>query len=119
MTAERQAAPVQADLRQRILEAQHAILHAALSARWPTSTGLVAIEQTDAVLAVVGPELAALREQLGAVRRLHTFTTYMSIDICDECSIKRRTGPRPDDWERMAVIPWPCPTTLAAARPTT
>ncbi|RPE27334.1 hypothetical protein [Kitasatospora cineracea] len=61
------SAPVQ-PFRQRVLEALRTVLHAAVC-QAGASTGLVAIEQTDAVLAVVEPELAALRQQLAEAER--------------------------------------------------
>lgn len=61
-------APAQPEqpLRARVLEALHTVLHDNVlhAAQWPTSTGLVAIEQTDAVLAAVQPDLDALRGRL-------------------------------------------------------
>jgi hypothetical protein len=42
------------------------------------------------------------------VRALHTPVQHMGQTWCAECSLRRRTGPKTDEW--VAYIPHPCPT---------
>lgn len=42
------------------------------------------------------------------VTALHAPVQHMGRTWCAECSVRRRTGPRADEW--MAFIPHPCPT---------
>ena len=42
------------------------------------------------------------------VRDLHSPVQHMGQTWCAECSTRRRTGPRTDEW--VAYIPHPCPT---------
>ncbi len=59
-------APAQ-PLRQRVRDALHAVLHAAVGDPY-SSTGLVAIDQTDAVLAAVQPDLDARDAEIQQLR---------------------------------------------------
>ncbi|MCX5209747.1 hypothetical protein OG689_10675 [Kitasatospora sp. NBC_00240] len=52
-----------------------------------------------------------------AVRTLHRPVQHLGITICDECSTKVSTGIREADWERRAVMPWPCATIEALDGP--
>lgn len=53
------------------------------------------------------------------VRGLHTPVQHLGKTWCSECSVRRRTGPRTDEW--VAFIPHPCPTlnALEGKEPTT
>jgi hypothetical protein len=53
------------------------------------------------------------------IRDLHTPVQHMGQTWCAECSVRRFTGPRTDEW--VAYIPHPCPTldTLENKEPTT
>jgi hypothetical protein len=42
------------------------------------------------------------------ITALHTPVQHMGQTWCSECSLRRRTGPRTDEW--VAFIPHPCPT---------
>ncbi|MGW0948511.1 hypothetical protein ACWD4O_38975 [Streptomyces sp. NPDC002623] len=42
------------------------------------------------------------------VRDIHAPVQHMGQTWCQECSVRRRTGPRSDEW--VAYIPHPCPT---------
>ncbi|WP_055693237.1 hypothetical protein [Streptomyces prasinopilosus] len=50
---------------------------------------------------------------------LHAPVQHMGRTWCRECSVRRRTGPRDEEW--VAYIPHPCPTldTLESKEPTT
>lgn len=49
-----------------------------------------------------------LREATATLRELHHPITHMGQDWCAECSVRRSTGPRTEEW--IAYIPHPCPT---------
>lgn len=53
------------------------------------------------------------------VTALHAPVPHMGRTWCAECSVRRRTGPRTDEW--VAYIPHPCPTieALEKTEPTT
>jgi hypothetical protein len=53
------------------------------------------------------------------VRDLHSPVQHLGKTWCQECSVRRRTGPRADEW--VAFIPHPCPTiqALETKEPTT
>lgn len=53
------------------------------------------------------------------VRDLHTPVQHMGQTWCQECSTRRRTGPKTEEW--VAYIPHPCPTidALENKEPTT
>jgi hypothetical protein len=53
------------------------------------------------------------------VTALHTPVQHLGKTWCGECSVRRRTGPRTDEW--VAFIPHPCPTidALENKEPTT
>jgi hypothetical protein len=62
----------------------------------------------DEAMAIVQPELDALNARLDAVRALHAPVQHMGQTWCGECSVRRRTGPKTQEW--VAFIPHPCPT---------
>jgi hypothetical protein len=45
---------------------------------------------------------------IARISSLHRPVQYMSVTICDHCSVQRSTGPR--TWERIAIMPHPCQT---------
>jgi len=47
----------------------------------------------------------------GRIRALHHPVQYLSLTICNECSVQRSAGP--GTWERIAIVPHPCNTTQA------
>lgn len=53
------------------------------------------------------------------IRDLHAPVQHLGKTWCGECSVRRRTGPRTDEW--VAFIPHPCPTVdaLETKEPTT
>jgi hypothetical protein len=52
---------------------------------------------------------------LARVRKLHRSITHLGQKWCAECSVRRSTGPRDEEW--VAFIPHPCPTLDALAGP--
>lgn len=56
-------------------------------------------------------DLEALRQRLAAARDLHTPIRHMGQAWCAECSVRRSTGPRTQEW--VAFVPHPCATVRA------
>ncbi|MFD4795955.1 hypothetical protein [Streptomyces anulatus] len=59
----------------------------------------------------INAELARGETALAAVQRitaLHAPVQHMGQVWCGECSVRRSTGPKSEEW--MAFIPHPCPT---------
>jgi hypothetical protein len=61
-------------------------------------------------LAVEAIEVAAgtWEDAKKRVTALHAPVQHMGQTWCGECSVRRRTGPKTDEW--VAFIPHPCPT---------
>lgn len=57
---------------------------------------------------ITDAELDALNARLDAARALRQPEEHLGHLWCSECSVKRRTGPRTEEW--VAFIPHPCPT---------
>lgn len=72
-------------------------------------------------LAVGAIEIAAdtYKHAKKRIRDLHAPVKHLGKTWCSECSVRRRTGPRTDEW--VAFIPHPCPTidALENKEPTT
>lgn len=51
------------------------------------------------------------RDAKKRVTDLHTPVQHMGQTWCSECSVRRRTGPKTEEW--VAYIPHPCPTLAA------
>jgi chromosome segregation ATPase len=53
-------------------------------------------------------KLSQVQAAIDRVRALHTPVEHLGHTWCAACSVRRRTGPRTDEW--VAFIPHPCPT---------
>lgn len=60
-----------------------------------------------AILDAEAPEPPATAA-VARVRKLHRPVTHLGQRWCAECSVRRSTGPRAEEW--VAYIPYPCPT---------
>jgi len=72
---------------------------------------------------LAGESLHVFTDDLNAakkrIRDLHSPVQHLGRTWCSECSVRRRTGPKTDEW--VAYIPHPCPTidALENKEPTT
>lgn len=68
-------------------------------------------DMTDDALDALVAERDALAATIERVRGIHTPVQHLGKVWCAECSVRRSTGPKTEEW--VAYIPHPCPTRAA------
>lgn len=93
--------------RDRLREKLKAITEATILWRDRTAGDIGLAIALAGILDTEAPEPPATAA-LARVRKLHRPLAHLGQKWCAECSVRRSTGPRTEEW--VAFIPHPCPT---------